>query len=357
MIKKLFTLCAALVVWSAGAQTLERDSLDLAAGIHQVECNYAGFPTKVHDGNGAEYKDLKARLWREVRSGREGYDAVAELMGWFEDFHLRCASFSDAYRTRRMPDYGEGYGPENVAVKVDDATFLIRVASFAVDDEEMAWIRNAAEAYRQSGCRNLIVDIRGNGGGMDSAYAPLAELLYDHEGTTEGVELRASEEHEKCLRELAEEHDSEWFANLADAVGAAEDVGFVPMADATHTLRQEGVTELPVRAALIIDGYVASSGEQFVLEVRATSRRTTIYGADNTLGCLDYSNLRPVNLPASGITCFVPMTRSVRVKLGRSVDEGGIAPDVRITLPQPETLADNIDSWVLWVAEDLKNNR
>jgi len=33
----------------------------------------------------------------------------------------------------------------------------------------------------------------------------------------------------------------------------------------------------------------------------------------------------------------------------------GIAPDVLITLPIARKLTDNIDEWVQWVAEDLKN--
>jgi hypothetical protein len=32
----------------------------------------------------------------------------------------------------------------------------------------------------------------------------------------------------------------------------------------------------------------------------------------------------------------------------------GIAPDIIIPLPYATTLTDNIDEWVLWVAEDLK---
>ena len=32
----------------------------------------------------------------------------------------------------------------------------------------------------------------------------------------------------------------------------------------------------------------------------------------------------------------------------------GYAPDITIPLPYPEQLTDNIDSWVLWVAKDLK---
>jgi len=44
---------------------------------------------------------------------------------------------------------------------------------------------------------------------------------------------------------------------------------------------------------------------------------------------------------------------AVRQK-GTCVDPTGIAPDVRIPLPYPKRLTDNIDEWVLWVAKDLK---
>ena len=34
----------------------------------------------------------------------------------------------------------------------------------------------------------------------------------------------------------------------------------------------------------------------------------------------------------------------------------GITPDVKIPLPFARKLTDNIDEWVLWVAEDLKKS-
>ena len=37
-----------------------------------------------------------------------------------------------------------------------------------------------------------------------------------------------------------------------------------------------------------------------------------------------------------------------------SIDATGIAPDVRIPLPLPARLTDNIDEWVIWVAEQLE---
>ena len=38
----------------------------------------------------------------------------------------------------------------------------------------------------------------------------------------------------------------------------------------------------------------------------------------------------------------------------RGIDKTGIAPDVRLDLPYPTELTDNIDEWVLWIAQDLK---
>ena len=116
------------------------------------------------------------------------------------------------------------------------------------------------------------------------------------------------------------------------------------------------VSERPVAAALIIDNAVASAGEQLTLILRAISKRTTIYGRENTYGCLDISNIRSVNLPYSTITITIPTTVSHRLP-DRGIDKKGINPDVRLDLPYPTELTDNIDEWVLWIAQDLKKKQ
>ena len=88
-------------------------------------------------------------------------------------------------------------------------------------------------------------------------------------------------------------------------------------------------------------------------QCRAISKRTTIYGRDNTYGCLDISNVRSVDLPYSTITITIPTTVSHRLP-DRCIDKEGISPDVRLDLPYPTDLTDNIDEWVLWIAQDLK---
>ena len=125
------------------------------------------------------------------------------------------------------------------------------------------------------------------------------------------------------------------------------------MISGKDNIHLEQVSDAVRRAALIIDNRVASSGEALVECLKATSNRTTVYGRDNTEGCLDFANCNQVPMPNSGIDISVPMSRRVGLP-ETGIDATGIAPDVRIPLPLPARLTDNIDEWVIWVAEQLE---
>ena len=115
------------------------------------------------------------------------------------------------------------------------------------------------------------------------------------------------------------------------------------------------VSPLPKKAAIIIDGNVASMAECLLMDLRTCSGRTRIYGRDNTLGCIDNGNLRYDQLPFSKVIFTIPITRTYYfTDRNINIDDTGIAPDVRINLPLPKKLTDNIDEWVRWVAEDMK---
>ncbi|MFQ7503325.1 MAG: hypothetical protein ACLRMJ_09895 [Alistipes finegoldii] len=60
---------------------------------------------------------------------------------------------------------------------------------------------------------------------------------------------------------------------------------------------------------------VGSSGEQLVLEVRASSRRTTVYSRI-TLGCLDFSNCEILYFPQDP-TRWMMLPRPVPAGSGR----------------------------------------
>lgn len=335
------TVCCGTVAYS---QQVE----DFDFATMQLEVNYAGFPS-VADTAG--YRTLKERLRSEVVNNQcKGYMAAAELVGWFGDCHLwlgdRDKSLSLPYLRHRKPTTkADGYAPQYTAKKIDPQLFLIRIPSF---DETKSQVDSAVAAYRASGCPYLVVDVRGNGGGQDGSYRSLRSLLYDRPGSVDGAELRNTPEHRAYFKQS--------FSPRFDALVAAmeqSDSVFYPLTARQWTITYDSIEEYPKKAALIIDDQVASSGEQFMLETRASSGRTTIYGRDNTLGCLDLSNVRRVELPSKEAHIYVPMSRSYRLP-NRGIDRTGIAPDVRITLPYPKQLTDNLDPWVIWVAKELK---
>ena len=336
-------------------KTISLGLKDYEGAVYEIENNYAGFPSKTSNpAKLEEYIKLKEKLYKDILNGREGADAVGELYGWFGDNHLRTAlAVHDKYRTTRKEYVSttEGireYNPQAVAQKVDSETFLIRFPS-CEGDPSLEWVNKSIKAYKESQCKYLIIDIRGNGRGQDTYYKPYLELLYDRESLSKGVDIRNSKDNIAYLK--TQVGRLPWLQEIANkAENSNED--FIPLIE-DYIIKYDTVNTLPIKAAIIIDSYVASSGEQMVLDIKGCSSRTMIYGKGNTMGCLDYSNLRRADMRGCGITTYVPMTRSRRLP-DNGIDDSGIAPDVRISLSLPKILTNNIDKWVLWVAEELK---
>lgn len=331
---------------------------DYEGAVYEVENNYAGFPSKTSDpAKFEEYVKLKEKLHKDILHGREGADAVGELYGWFGDNHLRTAlAEHDKYRKTRKEYVSttkgmREYNPQAIAQKVDSETFLIRFPS-CEGDPSLEWVNESIEAYKESQCKYLIIDIRGNGGGQDTYYQPYLKLLYDRESLSKGVEIRNSKDNITYLKTQVERLP--WLQGVVDKAENSNEE-FIPLVE-DYIIKYDTVNTLPIKAAIIIDSNVASSGEQMVLDIKGCSSRTIIYGKGNTLGCLDYSNTRRADMRGCGITTYVPMTRSARLP-DNGIDDTGIAPDVRISLHLPKILTNNIDEWVLWVAEELKNRQ
>ena len=404
--KRLVNFVVSLIVGlSAMAQmpelTVEQHVEDYDFAVKYIENNYAGFPNKVVDSTLADYEAMKTRIRAQVATGgRTCWDAVAEYTAWFNDFHTRlCLNETDAaghvrgksdkYRAKKHANYDElmvEYDPRALACKVTDKTYLIRFPS-CYGDPDLKWVEGSIQSFMDSGCENLILDIRGNSGGSDGLWTPYYNLLADHDGEINEVEYRNTPAYRDLLiQEFKKEGvPEEIIAKVQSVMPMLAGIPFVPglmvrqfygllssgeefslmkLQGLLETLahpeklgkRQvlvEQVNDAVKKAALIIDGSVASSGEQLVVVLRALSARTTIYGSDNTSGCLDYSNLIEVEMPNSGIKFTSPMSRTMGLP-ATAVDPTGIAPDVRITLPLPDRLTDNIDEWVAWIAAQLE---
>ena len=358
-------ICVLLVFISLNAQelTVTQHLEDFDLVVQQVEGNYAGFSSKVTNATDSSYQAHKADLRNQVELGkRDGADAAAEYVAWFADNHLYM--FNNGYNMsqqylparKELTDHlNMDYHPKKLADKVTDKTFLIRFPSCQGYDPNMEWIEESIKLYLQSGCANLIIDLRGNSGGQDQFYEPYLKLLYDHPGLTEGAEFYNTVENREAFEQLSQMNGNpEWLESRLKKCRESANGSFVLFGDSLITIEYDSIYEKPIKAAIIIDKYVMSSGEQMLLEVQATSNRVTIYGRDNTMGCLDFSNVRPAaELPNGKGTLAIPTTRSCRLS-NKGIDETGIQPDVRITLPLPQSLSDNLDDWVIWVAAELE---
>ncbi len=410
-------LLIGLFAWSQPELTIDQHLEDFDFAVNYIEENYSCFPNKVVDNTLINYKLTKMHLRDQVAKGeRQGWQAVSEYLAWFDDFLCTmrewyidsCGimrNYTDVYRKRQRIYYEElmdDYYPMPLACKVTDNTFLVRLPSCNGDPDEQ-WIRNSISLFKESKCENFILDIRGNRGGNMDYWIDYWHLLVDHCGEIYEDEFRNTQN----LRDLlyyslnnslksvwSEEMNNEFQIYMKKKI---EQHKFIP----GQFVRQ--VTELPVfllrylatteeeepisqdelyeilieyfniidtapikseigylnednpvrKAALIIDNRVASSTEKLVLFLRATSERTTIYGRDNTLGCLDSYAIEDVELPNSGKQFTSAMARMTGLSES-GINTTGIAPDIRINLPLPSKLTDNVDEWVIWVTAQLE---
>lgn len=323
---------------------------DYDFGVKYIEDNYSGFSHFVTAATAADYEALKSRLRLAVSRGeRTGWDALAEYTGFFSDFHLVVAVYNAnpfEYFKRSFiiyPDKME-YRPTAVARKISDKTFLIRFPSCG-GNPDMEWIKQSVAQFKASHCENLVLDIRGNSGGSDYYFYPYLELLYDHESTPASVEFRNTPQNMAYLKSM------NWFPEVQQAAAGHPELEFITLPGNTVSCKRDSTVR---KAALIIDNAVGSSGEEMVLQIKSSSDRVTVYGRDNTFGCLDFANVSHVVLPRSGVHFSVPTSRRAGLP-GTSVDSNGIAPDVRINLPLPARLTDNADEWTIYVAAQMEN--
>lgn len=341
--------------------TVEQHLEDYDYAVKYVEDNYSGFPDKVVDSNRADYESMKTRLRDQVKQGeRKGWNAFAEYTAWFNDNHLTIQAFhyddkgnrigwTEHYNVRKKRNHYESlmeYKPMPVACKVTDKTFLIRFPSCG-GNPDMKWIKNSIKKFKKSHCENLVIDIRGNGGGSDRNWNPYRKLLYDHEALNPTAEYRISPVNLAYIKKIG------WPDAPRIKKLSLQNPDSVFVGGGYNLVRYRKVDKSVKKAAIIIDNKVASSGESMVQAIKTCSDRVTVYGRDNTLGCLDYANVAVLPLKHSDICFQMPMSRTFNIA-EYGIDATGIAPDVRIDLPLPARLTDNIDEWVIWVAEQLE---
>lgn len=322
-----------------------------------TEANYAAYPSIIEHGYAADYQKLKDDVKDSLMSRNWGIEkATCEYSYWF-NHHFDAHYYADLpyfwhiCKRRDTPDYSHAmdYHPKPVSTKIDKITWFIRVPSCGGEFPTNAWFAEAVDMFLSSKCKNLVLDIRGNSGGNDVIWEPILPLMIDHQAKFPEQYFFRNTYNNRFHPEMPD-----WMKEQLKTVKDGKP--FEVWGD-----DEEGDVDIPlhdayIHVAIIIDRKTASAAETMLRIAKnySNSERVTIYGKENSAGCATTGNILPFHLPHSRIQVFYPTTvSSAFLQLNGIQSASGIEPDVRIELPYPNQLTDNIDSWVLWVSKDM----
>jgi hypothetical protein len=323
------SLCLSLVVVLASASACRHFPVsfddtaacreDLRASFGLVERNYAGYLDKVaRIGVGSVERAQRQAL--ERLADARSVDCAQVLNDWlavFDEGHLGVA---DPQSAERSPDELE----PSFEILSEDAAYL-RVPSFR-PEQRKALERLVRWHFKDIEARpDLIIDVRGNGGGNSSTFAILAELVYAQPVRMSGADVLATPENIaawKRMLPLLHRDERRFTQRVIKRMEAqpGQWVNFFP--DAVY--KREAVLPMPARVAVLTDAGCGSACERFVLEAQHSPKVRLVGSA--TKGNLDYASMRPHPLP-SGRMLWIGTTRAHGLP-ERSVDAQGIAPHI-----------------------------
>jgi len=197
--------------------------------------------------------------------------------------------------------------------------------------------------------KNLIIDLRNNGGGGDESFNELLPFLYTNPIRTISVEFFSTAQNNQHLLDYStdpdlDENTREWVKNVYDKLQERLGEFVNPFGEDVSIDRQDTVYEYPKNVGIIINEGNASAAEQFLLAAKQ-SKKVKLFGV-TTSGALDISNMTFVESPCKEFVLGYCMSRSMRIP-GMTIDDTGLQPDYYLdkTIPQHK--------WVEFVNEIL----
>ena len=303
--------------------------------VETIEKNYAGFPSKVTRLNLGEFESLTSSL-RDSFLNTEDHKRKEELLNAF------LAFFNDKHISIRANEVTpiETGGTELTPSfrRIDGDTVLISIPSFLPENFEA--INNLIQEQHEvlTSTPNLVLDLRGNGGGSDECFKSLMPYVCSESIKLVGADVRATQGNIEYLRDLTTIHELPEEALLQIKALTAlmrENLGgFVEMVP-TQTFELGEVFAKPQKVAICIDKGCASSTEQFLI-FALESPKVILFG-ENTAGCIDFSNIVPAQTPSKKWTLFYPISRSKRIP-SNQIDGHGIEPHFRMDTESKELI-------------------
>lgn len=232
--------------------------------------------------------------------------------------------------------------------KLDSKTNLLTIKSFVDNYRKLIDSVVSANDKLIQSADNLIIDVRGNGGGSDLCYSSLKKYFFTNPYTIINTDRYCTNDNIQDFKELATNpnytpKEQEYYSKLAKDMEQHLNQYW----SSSQYFNEDTLPILanPKKIAVIIDSYCASTTEQFILDVVSNSKKATIYG-EHSMGVLDYANVYHFTVPNTSITVSYPTSRTRRIDMGKGIDNKGIQPQVKLN----KTITD----WVKYAQKDLE---
>ena len=230
-----------------------------------------------------------------------------------------------------------------------DDTLYLRFADFA-DLDAINQLFSKCK-YILEKCKKLIVDVRGNGGGADSAFVPLLEYCFpegefvtDYYKPEYPIEINYSVRNckdriENLKKYLVGDIPEEMTAMLNTMIANNTEnmgKGFLDDDDefASGIIGKKG----PEKVLIITDESCGSSGDAFA-EVMSCSPKVTLVGRP-TMGITDFSNCNVVSF--DDFRFVYPTSRDKRIDYGKGLAHKGVPVDYYIPW-SPEHIGKDVE--------------
>ncbi len=235
--------------------------------------------------------------------------------------------------------------------KLNETTLYLRIPSF--HESYKRSIDSVLNVNKQKiiATKNLIIDIRNNGGGSDASYSSIIPYLYTNPIRTVGVEFLSTKLNNQRMLDFInkpeygfDDESKKWAKEAYDKLESK--LGqFVNLNEhIVSEYKMDTIYPFPQNVGIIINEANASSAEQFLLAAKQ-SKKVKLFGV-TTFGALDFSNMYFVESPCNEFQLGYSLSRSMRIP-DFTIDEKGIQPDYYLdrSIPQYE--------WIDYVSKIL----
>ncbi|WP_316831657.1 S41 family peptidase [Pedobacter aquatilis] len=318
--------------------------------VQRVTKNYSGFADKVNSTNKGKFLQFTRSLRSKSKSTASLDSCYVHLRTWteyFRDHHLRiqldwryrknhpdvAKRLNSLFATPAIPlDRSENLETITSIHILDSNTVSFRLPSFEWSEKQT--IDSLLRKYKKDILmrKNLILDIRGNSGGTDYAFAELMPLIYSTPIKIKPDEYLSTKENIRILEANLNEEgistEAKNFLNHLILLMKENPNTFVnPSGKDFFETKLDSVYPNPSKVAILVDRNSASSAESFLL-MAMQSKKVKVYG-ENSAGTLDYNNTQFFDIPCKDLNLVIPIGRSKRLP-AHPIDNIGITPDFTI---------------------------